>query len=623
MTYLGALRFHFAGRFLSDPSTVNNHPAHYDNETFDRSKHWQPGIGGSPNHGWWNPKGRNLFRFEGVTVRSATLADGRAAAASDPILGCRLETKQPPGRMVDLDPDQQLTSMIFGVVLELVGSGGVALQGAVEPVPFTDIWRRGESGAGDMAASVAYQSVISVSAWGELSASEFLQQLRHAAGEDLLSIKFNLDGYSMRSSDTAEFAKGRIVGTVGPAASHEPRHFVAGRHFGNEVHPLGTAFPGFRPVGGVNYFPSLMDAERGRLRLDLGNALPVEPAGGPVHDIGELQLGRRNDDGTLSEIAEIPYGGAGWYEKTAGIVEVPNDHALTGPEMEVIERSALCVVARREGQRRIVSDEARAHVRADLFVARLNPGEAFTVRFWASRRGQPLANARINLFLLLPQDPEARQNFPVGGLRFLPSVECNEHGMAEATLVASDPGEPRFFYRSDPAARVQVDGQVYRIGYEVDGHTQPNPSNILSILVWNTFVADEPPTWHGSMRAVFTQFGNLYPSMTSAAALDLADYEQVAARRQAIIRAIRREESTARYMPVTRDLSDSRKDAMIRWLENLGSDGKPLLGVAPAPAAVPEAVPAEIGAEAVQDVGAEIEPGSKTIAGQRTEVIRP
>jgi hypothetical protein len=619
MTYLGALRFHFAGGFFSDPSTVNNHPAHYDNNNFDRTKHWQPGKGSSPNHGWWNPKGRNQFRFEGVRVRSAKLGDGSTAAAADPILGYRLETKQPSGRMVDLDPDQQLASMIFGVVLELVGSGGVALQGAVEPVPFTDIWRRGESGAGDMAASVAYQSVISVSAWGELSASEFLQQLRQAAGEDLLSIKFNLDGYSMDSNDAAGFAKGRVVGTVGPAASHEPRHFLAGRHFGSEVHPLGTASPGFRPVGGVNYFPSLMDAEQGRLRLDLGNALPVEPAGGPVHNIGQLQLGRRNDDGTVTEIAEIPYGGPDWYETTAGIVEVPNDRALTGPEMEVIERSGLCVIARREGQPRIVSDEARAHVRADLFVARLNPGEPFTVRFWASRRGRPLANAQINLFLLLPQDLEARQNFPVGGLTFLPSVECDEHGIAEATLVAHDPGEPRFFYRS-PAARVHVDGQVHRIGYEVDGHTQPNPSNILSVLVWNTFVADEPPTWHGSMRAVFTQFGNLYPSMTSAAALDLADYEQVAAKRQAIIRAIQREESTARYMPVTRDLSDSRKDAMKRWLENVGPDGKPLLG---APVAVPEAVPAEIGTEAVQDVGEEVELGSKTFAGQRTEVIRP
>jgi hypothetical protein len=623
MTYLEAPRLHFAGRFFSDPSTVNNHPAHYDNETFDRNRHWEPGIGGSPAHGWWNPKGRNLFRFEGVTVRSATLADGRAAAALDPILGCRLETRPPPGRMVDLDPDQQLVSTIFGVVLELVGGDGVALQGAVDPVPFTDIWRRGESGSGDQAASVAYQSVLAVSVWGELPASEFLQQLRQAAGEDLLSIKFNLDGYSMDSGDVAGFAKGRVVGTVGPAASHEPRHFVAGRHFGNEVHPLGTASPRFRPVGGVNYFPGLVDAERGRLRLDLGNALPVEPAGGPVHDIGRLQLGRRNDDGTVSEIAEIPYGGPDWYEQTAGIVEVPDDRALTGPELEVIERSALCVIARREGQRRVVSDEARTHVRADLFVDRLNPGETFTVRFWASRRGQPLANARVNIFLLLPQGPEAQRNFPVGGLTFPPSIECDEHGIATATLVASDPGEPRFFYRSDPAARVHVDGQVYRIGYEVDGHTQPNPSNILSVLVWNTFVADEPPTWHGSMRAVFTQFGNLYPSMTSAAGLDLAEYEQVAARREAIIRTIQREESAARYMPVTRDLSDSRKDAMIRWLENLGPDGKPLLGVAPAPAAVPEAVPAEIGAEGVQDTGAEVELGSKTIAGLRTEVVRP
>ena len=34
MSYLGALRLHFAGQFQAAVSTVNNDPTHFDNATF-------------------------------------------------------------------------------------------------------------------------------------------------------------------------------------------------------------------------------------------------------------------------------------------------------------------------------------------------------------------------------------------------------------------------------------------------------------------------------------------------------------------------------------------------------------------------------------------------------------
>jgi hypothetical protein len=520
---------------------------------------------------------------------------------------------------VDLDQDQQLVSMIFGATLTLVDSQGhIAFEGSLEPAPFTDMWRRSETGPGDEAASVAYQSVISVRSWGDLSASAFLQQLRDVAGEDLLSIKFNLDGYRMRRNPPERFARGRVVGTVGAAAPHEPRHFVAGRHFGTEVGPLGNAGTDFRPDSGINYFAGVFDAERGKVRLDLGNAVPVAPPGGPAQDVGDLRLGWHQDDGTIQEIGEIDYRSDGWYEQGAGIVDLPDDRVLSTSERELIQRSALCLVADRQGRRVSVSEEVDAHVRADLFVARLNPGDRFTVRFWALRRGRPAARARIELFRLPVDDKEAERNFPVDGLSFPRSVACDEDGIAEATMVAGDPGDPRFFYSDPPTRRVHIDGQVYRVGYRLDGHTHTNPWDFLSVLVWNNFVADEPPTWHGSMRKVFVQYGNLYPAMARLVCLDLADYEQVAAKREAIAAAIDLDSSHPSYMPVTRDLSRSRHDAMLRWLRNPGPDGKPLLGVPLAPGAIPE--PALVEAEPIEDPAVELEVGSKTVAGRRTRI---
>ena len=620
MSYLDALRFHFSGDFFSDPSTINNHEAHFTNRTFDRNKHWKRGTGTSPEHGWWNPEGSNSFKFVNVKITGARLADGAPAAAGDALLACEFASRgRPPGKMVDLDPDQQLVSTIFGLNLALVGpQGQILLDALFEPAPFTDIWNRDLLGGGDEAASVGYQSVLSVRSWGDLAGSAFLQALRQEAGNGLLSIKFNLDGYSMNPNNP-RFATGRVVGSVAVARPDEPKHFVAGRHLGKEVHPLGLAFPSFRTDSGINYFCGVFDGDRGKVRLDLGNALPVKPAGGPPLDIGPLFFACRNSNGSLSEIGEISYRDAKWYEKTAGVAEVPSDRTVTAQERQLIENARWCLVAHRQGQSVVVSEEPDAHIRADKFVARLNPGDRFTARFHVSRLGKPAANTKINLFFTFPGAP-VEQQFPFGGLTFPTAVTCDGQGNAEVEFVANDPGDPRFFHLADVTLRVDVDGQVYRIGYEVEGHEQPNPSNLLSILVWNKFVADEPPTWHGSMRKVFVQYGNLYPWMTKfGPQLDLAVYEQIADQRGDIIAVLSSSDLAPGYMPVTRDLSRARRDAMLRWLREVGPNGKPLLGVAPAPEGL---VAAAEQVEAVAESVAEPELGSKTYAGRRISLVR-
>jgi hypothetical protein len=168
-------------------------------------------------------------------------------------------------------------------------------------------------------------------------------------------------------------------------------------------------------------------------------------------------------------------------------------------------------------------------------------------------------------------------------------------------------------------AALHVDGQVYRIVYQLKGIDQPNPSNFLSILVWNDFVSDEPPTWHGSMRRVCEQYGNLYPWMTnSGPKLDLADYARIADAdaRKDIIDVLSLSSANAHYMPVTRDLSESRRKALLRWLKEVGADGRPLLGTPPATAA--QAMPSTpLAAPAAQ-----ADLGSKTFAGEQVRRVR-
>ena len=86
----------------------------------------------------------------------------------------------------------------------------------------------------------------------------------------MLSIKFNVDGFNMTFSDP-DFMCGRIVGTIGPAASDEPHHLVMGRQFMTTDTPGNQGF--FRPVHGINFCVARVDGKS--IFLDLGNALPT------------------------------------------------------------------------------------------------------------------------------------------------------------------------------------------------------------------------------------------------------------------------------------------------------------------------------------------------------------
>ncbi|OLT12827.1 hypothetical protein BJF78_23485 [Pseudonocardia sp. CNS-139] len=566
--------------------------------------------------GQWNPDGRHAFRLENVTVRSAVGENGPAA---DPVVGLRLATRGlVPAKLVDLDTDQQLVSEIFGLVLALVDAAGLVLvEGAMRPAAFTDIWRRGPV-VSDESASATYQSTLDDVRWGDVSSSPLLTRLRDATGGGPLSIKFDLDGYSMQrtvnGAPNPRFTRGRIAGTLGPAADGEPRHTVLGRQFGSEQHRPGAAAPGFRPDGGVNYFPGVVDPAARKVCLDLGNALPVATAGGAPQDLGELVLVCRAADGTEHDIGAVGYRAPGWYETTAGVVDLPPDRELSDDELTQVAAGRLVLVARPAGPQRTLSEEAPDHVRADTFVARLDPGDQWVVRLHVTRRGEPVAGARVNLVLLRP--PGAPQ-FPVHGLTFPASVTTDPGGVAEATLTAADPGDPRFFYTTSPNRRVHVDGQVYRVGYEVDGAGQPNPSSFLSVLVWNAFVPDDPPTWHGSMRRLLAQYGDLYPWMTRfGPQLDMAEYEHIAAQREAIVDVLGRDVTDPRYMPVSRDMSGSRRKAVLTWLTNLGPDGRPLLGAPPVPAPRPPAPPVAAAPEALVPE----EAGGKTAAAARLRI---
>ncbi len=568
MSYLGPLRLHFAGRFQAAVSSVNNDPAHYDNATFLPSDQELQGPNMEPPNGWWNPRGDADWRLIGCGVTAAWLADGSPVDDGDSVLSATVadSDRAAPAKLVDLDPCQQLVSTIWGLEMRIADPhGNTLLRGAYEPAAFFDIWDRAAGGGSDVNACAMYQSVLEDVEWSDVDGSPFLSALRAASPDGVLSVKFMVDGYNMTFGDP-EFTRGRIVGTIGPGAGSEPKHMVMGRQFAAEA-GAGGGF--FVPAGGINFCTAAIDEATAKLYLDLGNALPTTTPGGEIENIGELLLYAGND-----VVCPIPYSAEGWYAHTAGIAVLPDDRPLTPDELNRIETSPLSL--RIAGASRAAIVEAPLYVRADTFVFRCDPGDTAKVRFYASRLGRPYAGASV----LLSADPSQLQGPAEGPLRsgipreaidFPPAVRTDADGVAVASVTIGDPGNVRQI----------LDGQVYGIrvkladdpGYPVDQW------NFVSLLVWSAFQPDEPSTWLGSLQPIFQQYANLYPIMQDF--LDLSSYDDVCVNRKLLLLTFALDVANPNSMPVTRDLSTARRTAIIKWLQNPGPDGKPLLGTAP------------------------------------------
>ena len=580
MSYLNPLRFHFFGKFQAAVSTVNNDPLHFNNATF--KKEYQERAEG-PTKGWWNPRGDANWRMIGCKITSAWLDVDKHAAPDDPVLQCSIADSDltVAAKLVDLDPAQQGVSEIWGLTIRIADEAGNTLMAAkYETAAFMNLWLRWPSGGGDKSGGAMYQSVLNEIEWGAIEESPFLLALRAAATDGLLSIKFNVDAFD-DDFKSPTFTLGRIAGTIGPATATEPKHFVVGRHF------MTTALPGlgfFNPAGKVNFCDAVVNEKAGNIFLDLGNSLPTVTCGGPFSNLGTLSLACECSDAnglpSLQSLGNVNYQASGWYERTSGVVILPEDRKLTPGELKAIARNQLVIMltdASSNSSPAIWESPGGLYARADQFVYRLNPGEAAEIQIYASVLGQPYADATIVSYFDNTQIGGGPQvGVPASALQFAMLSTTDSNGRASLKASAQNPKNPRGY----------IDGQVYGIRSVLVDTLPPamgypfNPSEFVSFLLLDEFVAD-PPVWYGCLQPVFQQYSNLYPIMDRF--LDLSSYESICENVIPLQAVFGLAVSDPNSMPITRDLSASKRKAILQWLKNPGPDGKPLLGPVPPP----------------------------------------
>ncbi len=551
MSYLGVPRLHFAGWFRANPSTINNAPGNYDH-TSNRSQ-----VPISPS---WNPYGDASWSIA-ATVRSFVGPDGVLHDGGDPVIGAQIVSvegkSKVPAKLVDLDVDQQTRTQLFGLDLTLGGSGSNGstplLSGHFDDgARLLYLWfGRVPSAGGDAAASGAFQSVLDAIAWGDLGGSPFLQELEAAAG-DGLSIRLSVFGYDS-NPQSPTYHSGSIVGTIGPYRAGEPRFTVAGRLL--------------QPTAGspLYYVPAVVDAGRGVLTLDLGNAVPEQSPGGAPLDLGPMRAAILADAAPVLLGEPIDYG-ADRYLLTAGVTDVP----LTPEQVALAATTPLGIFI--AGTARAASGDAwdtgyslvalaenadGLNVALDLATARLSPGETKSIPLWVTAFGAPKAGYTVPLALMPSPNGPGTNNLPADGVSFAIGGPTDAAGKAAIAVTGGSTA-------GKPVRRKNIEGQLYFIGGPwapaADAGITGGP---LTVDVYDEVAPIAAPTW-GDVAPILYPYYLLYAYMVGI--VDLSEYDSVKASSGAVAHVLGLPMSDPLYMPVTRDLSPAKRKIVLDWI---------------------------------------------------------
>ena len=588
MSYLALPRIAFAGRFIADVSTRNN-----DNRNF---------VEDAIQRDLWNPRGGATFEFV-----SCHVTGGAPLTSNDPAgrLAVSGAEARPSAKMVDLDPGFQGASEIWGLSVRLFDpqSNEFALEGNFAVASFRDLYTRQVRELREgrrvnlQEAGGRYVSVLENVHWGPIAdRSPLLSALREVTETGSLSIAMHHFGY-FYAEDQGRHATGSVVGCIGPRTANEPRTVVVARRLQSLI--VADLLPGqggtMRPGAVVGPIDFEVNAAHRTAHFDLGHACLIDDVEGAISDIATLVPGLEDVRGLaigllpsdsvtagtvlpanqVRVLAEPDVLEPNWYRSTGGVVDVDLPADVVGD----VDQARLALYASlADGTLLVLSVETAGGLffRADCFVHRLDPSDKASVTLHARRFGKPAAGELFEIRRLAPAGAGT-------GLSFLPSVTTDSNGRAIVALTAADPGNPRG----------PIDGEIFILGYAQSFDAAGNPVlqgtglgglDLIVAHVRDSFAAAEPIDFNAHVRPIMAQYAQLYPIM-SFHLFDLADYDQLVRHRQPLLLAFQRPIEDPNYMPVTRDLSRAKVEAIVAWLKaETGDPTEPLpRGVAPLP----------------------------------------
>jgi len=539
MSYLDTPRLTFSGQFTANPSTINNTPTNY-NVTVP--------LGDLA----WNPEGKHNFSLNACRVTSIVTTAG-PATSGDPIIGATLASTG-PAVLVDLDTDQQTVSQIIGLVVQIT-HGGATITGKMTPVNFFDMFvRTNPVVRGDGKFSAWYQSVLTDVQWKGSWDSPFVAALKKASPKTL-SIHFVVDGYYDDAYLKGHFTTGRVVGTIGPYSADEPTNFISARL----LRPTGAK----NKWGSFNFAPAKTDLARKKIVFDFGNAVPSTwPKSElfPVFEVKGLSAAILPQAGKPIILGPIDTSNAA-YAKTAFVQEFD----LDATALAAIPTSPTAIIEGTAAKPTVLAQEnaTGAYANFDQYVWRLNPGDSGQVTLWANVFEKPAAKETIPLVMYLDMlgGPGPAVGVPADAIQFPASVTTNAAGKATFKIQTKNPENPRTY----------IDGQVYGIAQRWTKDTRPDPWAFVSVHVFDEIPVPKAPTWWTDVQPILNQYAVLYPAMRKI--IQIGDYNAVVANLKPILERIQLPETDPLLMPITRELSKSKLQIILKWAKNGHPEG--------------------------------------------------
>ena len=594
--------------------TINNC---YDNFATDQF-HVVDGTILDQEHAFWNPTGTGVFNFHDVKITSVCGWNREIECSSEDILVKRqvaIDTVLGGGsaKMVNLDVEYQDSSILYGLKVGIsvhdhehgVENRYPIVVGDFVPVGLKNIWPSAYPSfqAGDGAAkSATYQSRLVNLVWNKERLKLFygLSNEKRKYGilttlEDTkeLSIAFTVYGYN-KTIGSECFSYGLVVGSIGVSADPAAKNYGASLQYvrGRElIPPSNTNAPKDWMLGSAE-----MLVRDTWLAIDFGNSVRRKldsETNGVVLDTtrnGVLSIVAKTDKGENVDLLTKQIDDD-WYRRTAGIIEVKLNDDQTD-RLISLANVVIQVKSGSDDDATVWLSESEYYVRPLKEIFRfMNPGDKTDYKFFVTHRGLPVSKRKVS-FQVIPyhtltvcstlkkeirgaqkrcdctyemtDDEKARAS---KGLTVAPlQVTTDTDGEITVTLTADDPGN----------VRTHVDGMVYFIRYSLPGVDFTDYEREAAKLIFRVFDRFEwqgkgkpEPTWFGQdgVGAILKRYENLTPSMRHI--LSLGNYDSVVdhIHKKHILESMRASELEPGYMPVTRDLSKSKREMILHWLD--------------------------------------------------------
>nr|AEA09213.1 hypothetical protein Lip018_ORF002 [uncultured Acidobacteriota bacterium] len=611
MSYLDIPHIHFGGLFWAAPSTINNITTNYDPSVRLENQSGQY----NENVVLWNALGVAQFYLQNCSVLGGVDSSGKFIdSGSDPLIGAPIITPAPLTpmsdgasgiydipKMVDLDPDQQGRTELYGMRFQITLPAGGTFGGPMSIPQLRELGPRVTltKVGGSFSAVGQFMGSIVQPEWpaGD-SGSELVRQLK-AACTNGVAVSLTVDlhwNFPQISQNGLMFCYGRVHGTMGPLRPGETGQTLYGRRMfapSSAAPPpapvLSKAPPapavaappwnaGYAAMSPVN-LPSVISVDLG-LAIPLAvqkDAMPPGVNGTPQFEMG-ITIGSTDSSGEFTPLANgaVAFG----------------DYV----QISAMEKNCYCwrnsgvftvLLAAGEAQR-LQSQPLAVQVNNTMVLQEIPSG--VWVQFSQLSTRMPLPGASASIPMLVTQYGAPYPNYAPAAFSIQVSEWVQQGGQwtnqvvpsTDLKIVAYQPAQTddagaiamnlatQVSQMDLSALRADLESRVYFVTPPTDPSIDIADDGLpVSMLVWQPFTAPANPSWVDDIQPVMGAYARLYPGMKEK--VDIGDRTAAQSNAGAIAARMSLPVAHPAYMPVTRDMTPAKvqmiADFMQRWAE--------------------------------------------------------